>query len=38
MRLFGLAILADSLVLVPRAIRAQQALHELDNALAEIRC
>jgi len=38
MRLIGLAILAASLVLVPRAIKAQQSLHELDDALAEIRC
>jgi hypothetical protein len=38
MRLIGLAILAASLVLAPRAVEAQQALRELDDALADIRC
>jgi hypothetical protein len=38
MRLIGVAILAASLVLIPRAVEAQQALPELDDALAEIRC
>ena len=37
MRRIGLAILAASLVLASRAV-TQQALRELDDALAEIRC
>jgi hypothetical protein len=38
MRLIRVAILAASVVLIPRAVEAQQALPELDDALAEIRC
>jgi hypothetical protein len=38
MRLIGLVILAASVVLALRAIGAQQALRELDDALADIRC
>ena len=38
MRLIGVAILAASLVLIPRAVEAQQVLPELDDALAEVRC
>jgi hypothetical protein len=39
MRLIGLAVArAVSLVLVPRAVNAQQALPKLGDALADIRC
>jgi hypothetical protein len=38
MRLIGLVILALSLVLALRAVEAQQALRELADALADIRC
>jgi hypothetical protein len=38
MRLIGFVTLATSLVLAPRAVKAQQALRELDDALADIRC
>jgi hypothetical protein len=39
MRLIGLAVvLTVSLVLAPPAVEAQQALPELDDALAETRC
>jgi hypothetical protein len=38
MRRIGLVILALSLVLALRAVEAQQALRELDDALADIRC
>jgi hypothetical protein len=38
MRVIALVILAASLALAPRAVNAQQALRELDNALADIRC
>jgi hypothetical protein len=38
MRRIGLVILAASLVLAPRAVNVQQALRELDDALADIRC
>jgi hypothetical protein len=34
----GFVILALSLVLALRAVEAQQALCELDDALADIRC
>jgi hypothetical protein len=38
MRRIGFVILALSLVLALRAVEAQQALRELDDALAGIRC
>jgi hypothetical protein len=38
MRRIGLVILAASLVLASRAVGAQQALRELDDALADIQC
>jgi hypothetical protein len=38
MRKIGLVILAASVVLALRAVVAQQALRELDDALADIRC
>ena len=38
MRRIGLVILALSLVVAQRAVGAQQALRELDDALADIRC
>ena len=39
MRRIGLAvILTVSFALAPRAVEAQQALRELDDALAEIQC
>ena len=38
MRRIGFVILAVSLALAPRAVEAQHALRELDDALAEIRC
>jgi hypothetical protein len=38
MRRIGLVILAASLVLALPAVEAQQALRELDDALADIRC
>jgi hypothetical protein len=38
MRRIGLVILALSLVLALRVVEAQQALRELDDALADIRC
>jgi hypothetical protein len=38
MRRIGFVILAASLVLALPAVEAQQALRELDDALADIRC
>jgi hypothetical protein len=38
MRRIGLVILAASVVLAQRAVVALQALRELDDALADIRC
>jgi len=38
MRVIGVVSLALSLVLALRAVEAQQALRELDDALADIRC
>jgi hypothetical protein len=38
MRRIGLVTRAASLVLALRAVEAQQALRELDDALMDIRC